>query len=414
MGYQSIVYMASISGIDKSIYEAAAIDGATKMQQIFRITLPMLKPTVITLTLMSIGRIFYSDFGLFYQVPQNSGALFNVTQTIDTYVYRGLMELNDVGMSAAAGLYQSLVGFALVLIANGIVTESKSFNRVATIILTILVIIAMLPILLIVIASFSAESSLIRNGYTYWPEQWSLDAYYYMVKQSIMILRSYGVSFLVTFVGTALSVIITTMLAYPMSRKSFKYRNALAFFVFFTMLFNGGIVPSYIMWTKFFHIKNTIWALIIPNYLVSAFNVILVKNYYQNSVPDSLIEAAQLDGASELKIFFKVMLPLAVPTVATISLFTGICYWNDWTNGLYYISNEKLYSIQQLLMKIMNNIQAMRSSSNAALIGTGAIDLPGTSIRMAMAVIGILPIMLIYPFVQKYLVKGVVVGAVKG
>jgi putative aldouronate transport system permease protein len=157
-------------------------------------------------------------------------------------------------------------------------TESKSFNRVATIILTILVIIAMLPILLIVIASFSAESSLIRNGYTYWPEQWSLDAYYYMVKQSIMILRSYGVSFLVTFVGTALSVIITTMLAYPMSRKSFKYRNALAFFVFFTMLFNGGIVPSYIMWTKFFHIKNTIWALIIPNYLVSAFNVILVKN----------------------------------------------------------------------------------------------------------------------------------------
>jgi putative aldouronate transport system permease protein len=128
MGYQSIVYMASISGIDKSIYEAAAIDGATKMQQIFRITLPMLKPTVITLTLMSIGRIFYSDFGLFYQVPQNSGALFNVTQTIDTYVYRGLMELNDVGMSAAAGLYQSLVGFALVLIANGIVRKVDSEN----------------------------------------------------------------------------------------------------------------------------------------------------------------------------------------------------------------------------------------------------------------------------------------------
>ena len=128
MGYQSIVYMASISGIDKSIYEAAAIDGATKMQQIRKVTLPMLKPTVITLTLMSIGRIFYSDFGLFYQVPQNSGALFNVTQTIDTYVYRGLMELNDVGMSAAAGLYQSLVGFILVLIANAIVRKIDSDN----------------------------------------------------------------------------------------------------------------------------------------------------------------------------------------------------------------------------------------------------------------------------------------------
>ena len=277
-----------------------------------------------------------------------------------------------------------------------------------------LVIVAMLPILLIVVASFSSETSLIRNGYSFWPESWSLDAYYYMVKQGVMITRAYGVSFFVTIVGTALSVFLTTMLAYPMSRKSFKYRNVLAFFVFFTMLFNGGIVPSYIMWTKFFHIKDTIWALIIPNYLVTAFNVILVKNYYQNSIPDSLIEAAQLDGASELKIFFKVMLPLAVPTVATISLFTGICYWNDWTNGLYYINNEKLYSIQQLLMKIMNNIQALRSNSNAALLGTGAVELPGTSIRMAMAVIGILPIMIIYPFVQRYLVKGVVVGAVKG
>jgi len=293
-------------------------------------------------------------------------------------------------------------------------TESKTFNRTSTIILTVLVVIAMLPILLIVVASFSSETSLIRNGYSFWPESWSLDAYYYMVKQGVMIVRAYGVSFFVTIVGTALSVFLTTMLAYPMSRKSFKYRNVLAFFVFFTMLFNGGIVPSYIMWTRFFHIKDTIWALIIPNYLVTAFNVILVKNYYQNSIPDSLIEAAQLDGASELKIFFKVMLPLAVPTVATISLFTGICYWNDWTNGLYYINNEKLYSIQQLLMKIMNNIQALRSNSNAALLGTGAVDLPGTSIRMAMAVIGILPIMIIYPFVQKYLVKGVVVGAVKG
>ena len=293
-------------------------------------------------------------------------------------------------------------------------TESKSFNRVSTVVLTLLVILAMLPIILIVIASFSGEDALIRDGYNYFPAEWSLDSYYYMVKQGVMILRAYGVSFFVTFFGTALSVLLTTMLAYPMARKSFRGRNVLAFFVFFTMLFNGGIVPSYIMWTQIFGIKDTIWALIIPNYLVTAFNVILVKNYYQNSVPDSLIEAAQLDGASELKIFFRVMLPLSKPTVATIGLFTGITYWNDWTNGLYYINNEKLYSIQQLLMKIMDNIQALRSNSTASLLGTGAVDLPGTSIRMAMAVIGILPILFIYPFVQKYLIKGVVVGAVKG
>ncbi|MCR5581693.1 MAG: carbohydrate ABC transporter permease [Pseudobutyrivibrio sp.] len=293
-------------------------------------------------------------------------------------------------------------------------TESKSFNRFGTIVLTILVVIALLPIVLIVIASFSDETALIQNGYSYLPKKWSIAAYYYMVKQGVTIFRAYGISFFVTIVGTSISVLLTAMLAYPMSRKSFKYRNALAFFVFFTMLFNGGIVPSYIMWTRIFDIKNTIWALIIPNYLVSAFNVILVKNYYANNIPDSLIEAAQIDGASEIKIFWKIMLPLAVPSIATISLFTGLIYWNDWTNGLYYITDEKLYSIQLLLMKIMNNIQALRTNSNASLLGTATMDLPGTSIRMAMAVVGILPIMIIYPFVQKYLVRGVVVGAVKG
>ena len=292
--------------------------------------------------------------------------------------------------------------------------ESKTFGRVATAILTVLIVITLLPILLIVIASFSSENSLIQNGYSYFPKEWSFDSYFYMVKQGIMITRSYAVSIFVTFFGTAVSVLLTTMLAYPMSRKTFKYRNILAFFVFFTMLFNGGIVPSYIMWTRIFHIKDTIWALIIPNYLVNAFNVILVKNYFTNNIPDALIEAAQIDGATEFEIFRKIIMPLAVPTVATISLFTGISYWNDWTNGLYYISNEKLYSIQQLLMKIMNNIEALRSNSNASLLGTGAVELPGASIRMAMAVIGILPVMIIYPFIQKYLVKGVVVGAVKG
>lgn len=292
--------------------------------------------------------------------------------------------------------------------------QSKAFDRFASIFLGCLVVITLLPIVLIVISSFTAEDALIQNGYSFWPQEWSLDAYYYMVKQGAVILRSYGVSIFVTVVGTLCSVLITTMLAYPMSRKSFKYRNVLSFFVFFTMLFNGGIVPAYIMWTQIFHIKNTIFALLIPNYLVNAFNVILVKNYYSNNVPDALLEAAQIDGASEMTIFRRIMLPLAVPAIATISLFTGLCYWNDWTNGLYYISNEKLYSVQMLLMNIMNNIQALRANSTASLLGTGVVDLPGTAIRMAMAVIGILPILLVYPFVQKHLVRGVVVGAVKG
>ncbi len=293
-------------------------------------------------------------------------------------------------------------------------TESKTFNRTATVILTLLVIITLLPILLILVSSFTDETSLLQNGYSFLPKAWSLDAYYYIVKQGVVIVRAYGISFFTTIVGTVFSVLLTTTLAYPMARKSFRYRNVLSFFVFFTMLFNGGIVPSYIMWTRFFHIKNTIWALLIPNYLVSAFNVILVKNYYANNIPDALVEASQIDGASELTIFKKVMFPLAKPVVATISLFTGLCYWNDWTNGLYYVDKAKFYSIQLLLLKIMNNIQALKTNSSAAMLGTGAVELPGTSVRMAMAFIGILPILIIYPFVQKYLVEGVVIGAVKG
>lgn len=291
-------------------------------------------------------------------------------------------------------------------------TESKVFNRVSTTILTVMVTLTLLPILLIIIASFTEETSLLQNGYSFIPKAWSFDAYYYIIKQGSVILRAYGVSVLVTVAGTVLSVAITTTLAYPMARTSFRYRNVLSFFVFFTMLFSGGIVPSYIMWTNYFHIKNTIWALIVPNYLVSAFNVILVKNFYANNIPGSLIEAAQLDGATEMQIFRKLVFPMARPVVATISLFTGLCYWNDWTNGLYYVDNQKLYSIQLLLMKIMNNIEALKANAN--LMGAGAISLPGTSVRMAIAFIGILLILIVYPFVQKYLVEGVVIGAVKG
>jgi putative aldouronate transport system permease protein len=292
-------------------------------------------------------------------------------------------------------------------------TDEKKFNMVGTIILSLLAIIALMPIILIVIASFSDEQSLLSNGYSYLPSKWSFNAYYYMINQGKTILHAYGISIFVTVFGTIISVLVTAMLAYPMSRKNFKYKNVLSFFVFITMLFNGGIVASYIMWSSLFHIKDTVWALMLPNYLVTAFNVFLVRNYYSNNIPEALIESAQIDGATELRIFWRIILPLSVPTVATISLFTGLCYWNDWVNGLYYIRDAQYYGIQNLLIKIMNNIEFLKSGS-ANLLGTGSMNLPGSSVRMAMAVIGILPILIIYPFVQKYFIKGVVVGAVKG
>ena len=298
--------------------------------------------------------------------------------------------------------------------ADHVASDAKRFETISTVILGILAVIALLPIILIVIASFTDETTLLRNGYSFFPEKWSTDAYVYMLQQGATIFRAYGISVAVTIIGTVISVLVTTMIAYPMSRRNFKYKNILAFFVFFTMLFNGGVVPSYMMWTQMFHIKNTIWALILPNYLCGAFNIFLVRNYYANSIPEALIESAQIDGASELTIFFKIIFPLAVPTVATISLFTALTYWNDWVNALYYIQKPQYYGIQNLLIRIMNNIQYLKSGAASVAVGTGAIQLPSNAVRMSMAVIGILPIVVIYPFVQKYFVKGVVVGAVKG
>ncbi|KKO52757.1 sugar ABC transporter permease [Paenibacillus sp. DMB20] len=280
--------------------------------------------------------------------------------------------------------------------------------------MALLTILAFLPFILILSASFTDESTLVREGYSFLPSKLSLDAYTYMVSSAGTFLRAYGVSFLVTILGTGIGLMITSMLAYPMSRRDFKYHNVLAFVVFFTMLFSGGIVPSYILWTKYFHIKDTLWALIIPNLLTNGFHVLLIRNYYKNNVPVDLIEAAQIDGASELRTFFKIMLPLSVPVMATVGLFMGLAYWNDWINALYYITEPKYYGIQNMLIRLMNNIQFLKSSQASSVLGANAVELPSTAIRMAMAVIGILPIVGVLPFLQKYLIKGVVVGAVKG
>lgn len=292
--------------------------------------------------------------------------------------------------------------------------DAGRFKIFATVIGAVFSLIAMIPIVLIVIASFTDEKTLLADGYSFIPQKWSAAAYVYMFQQKALIGRAYGISTLVTLIGTVMSVLMTTMIAYPMSRKNFRFRGALNFFVFFTMLFSGGVVPSYMLWSQVFNIKNTIWALILPNYLCTAFNIFLVRNYYTNSIPEALIESARIDGASELTIFFRIILPLAVPTVATISLFTALIYWNDWVNALYYIQKPQYYGIQNLLIRIMNNIQYLKSGAANVAVGAGAVSLPGTAVRMSMAVIGILPIMIVYPFVQKYFVRGVVVGAVKG
>ncbi|MDO4285088.1 MAG: carbohydrate ABC transporter permease [Eubacteriales bacterium] len=294
------------------------------------------------------------------------------------------------------------------------VGDEKRFIRIITVLLAIVSILALFPMELLVVASFTDENELISKGYQVWPAKWSLEAYTYMIDQAATIVRSYLVTIGTTVVGTALSVLLTASLAYPMARKNFPFRNALSFFVYFTMLFNGGLVPQYIMWSTIFHIKDTYAALIFPNLLMTAFNIFLVRNYYTNSLPDALYEAAQLDGATEFQMFVKVVFPLSKPVVATIALFEALTYWNSWTNALYYVQDPKYFGIQNLLMRIMKNIEYLRTGTSEMAAEGQVASLPGNSIRMALAFIGLLPIVIIYPMLQKYFIKGVVVGAVKG
>lgn len=291
--------------------------------------------------------------------------------------------------------------------------SERSFQRVVFLILLVICIMVAAPIYLIIVSSFAEEKTLLATGYSFFPARWSLNAYAAIFRQSASILHAYWISVLVTAVGTTGNLLLTTLYAYPLSRKNFRYRNVFAFIVFFTMLFNGGIVPQYILYSRYLGIKNTLWALIVPNQLLGGFYIFLMRNYFSNTIPGELIEAAKIDGASETQVFIRIMLPLSTPVIATVGLFVGLGYWNDWINGLYYITSSRYFSLQLVLKRLLDNIQYLNSGRAATAVGS-AYALPTTAYRMALAVIGIVPILAIFPFVQKYLVKGTVIGAIKG
>lgn len=291
------------------------------------------------------------------------------------------------------------------------VGNNKKVGILAHIILFVLSLCVIVPFVLLISSSMTSEQSLIRDGYSFLPKELDFTAYKLLLGGSSSVLNGYAVSFAVTFVGTLCSLIITTLFAYPLSRKDLPARNFFAFFLFFTMLFNGGLVPSYMMWTQTFHIKNTFWALIVPNLMMSGFNVIMMRTYFTTNIPVEVIEAAKIDGSSELKLLLKVVLPMSLPIIATVGLLVGLGYWNDWLNGLYYVNDDRLYSIQVLLNKMLLNAEAMKKAASASVMGG---PLPSTGMKMAVAVLGALPVLVMYPFFQKYFVKGITVGAVKG
>lgn len=288
----------------------------------------------------------------------------------------------------------------------------KTYQYVINVLLILVTLCMVLPLLLLFMSSITDENTLIVNGYSLFPAKFSLGAYKYIWINASTVFRAYGITVFVTLIGTAGNILLASMMAYPLSLKKMPGKRFINFFVFFTMLFSGGLVPSYIMWTSIFHIKNTIWAYILPNFLLSAFNIILIRTFFQTSIPGDIYEAAEIDGAGHFRIFGKIVMPLGKPILVTIGLFSGLAYWNDWTNGLYYISNSKMLSIQSLLNKMIQDIQALAANSSAG--ANAAMRVPQVSIRMAIAFVAILPILALYPFLQKYFAKGIALGAVKG
>jgi len=290
--------------------------------------------------------------------------------------------------------------------------SKKNYEIIINILLIIITLAMVLPLVLLFMSSITDENTLVANGYSFFPEKLSLYAYEYILQNHATIFRAYAITIFVTVIGTFTSLIITSLVAFPLSLKELPGRRVIMFYVFFTMLFSGGLVPSYIMWTTIFHIKNTIFAYLLPNFLMSAFNVILVRTFFTTSIPNELYEAAKIDGATYPKIYIKMVMPLSKPILVTIGLFTGLGYWNDWTNGLYYISNRKMLSIQALLNIMIQDIQALAANSTAD--SGSLLKIPQVSIRMAIAFVAVLPILIIYPFLQKYFASGIMLGAVKG
>lgn len=287
--------------------------------------------------------------------------------------------------------------------------SDKSVSIVFYGFITLFSIICLIPFILVVASSFTSEDSILRYGYNLWPREFSLEAYKLMFSTPKM-LYAYGVTIFVTVVGTALSMLVSSACAYSLSVKSFYYRNIITFFIYFTMLFSGGLVPTYLWLVKYLKLTDSLWVLILPS-LVNPWNVLLLRNFFAG-IPESLAESAKIDGANDLVILFKIILPISLPGLATVGLFYALAYWNEWYKAMLYLRTEWKYPLQYIIMQITRNIRF--AEELASMGGTVTENPPAYSSQMATAVITIGPIIFLYPFLQKYFVTGLTVGSVKG
>ncbi len=270
-----------------------------------------------------------------------------------------------------------------------------------------------LPMLLVISISFSFEQSIRDFGYRFIPSVWSTEAYRLIFKNPAQIIDSYKTTIIFSFVGTALAVLVTALLAYPLSRPSYKLKRPLTWYIFVTMLFSGGLVPQYIINSKYLHLDNTMWIYILPG-VVSAWNVIVIRTFFQG-LPIEMTESAKIDGAREIVIFFRIIFPLSTPVLASIGFMTLVAKWNDWNTALIYITDTRLYSLQYMLQRILNEIEFVRQAvESGKSVGESANVIPTENVRYAMAMLAAGPMLIVFPFFQKYFAKGMTVGAVKG
>ncbi|MEK5236500.1 carbohydrate ABC transporter permease [Paenibacillus sp. FSL L8-0470] len=290
-------------------------------------------------------------------------------------------------------------------------TDRLVLSIIGYLTLTVLAIFCIFPFLLVVSASLSEESSIIEKGFQLIPSTFSTEAYSVLFKYPADMLRAYAVTITVTLIGTLFGLFLTSMTAYVLSRRDFEWRSRFSFYFFFTTLFSGGLVPSYLLIINFLHLKDTLMVLILPM-LMNVFYIIVMKSF-MSSIPDAITESAKIDGAGDFRIFMQLIVPLSKPALATIGLFIALAYWNDWYNALLYISKSELMPLQYYLYKMLGNMDGMRK----AMMASGAVvntNLPTEGLKMAMTIVATGPILLAYPFIQKYFVQGLTIGAVKG
>ena len=293
---------------------------------------------------------------------------------------------------------------------------APGWNIFLTILMTILAVLTVVPLILVIIISFSSAESLARYGYSFIPNEWSVTAYTNLFKTGSSLVDSYIITIFYTFVGTLLSLFVMSMYAFVLAQKDFKPRRGCAFYTFFTTLFSGGLVPSYILNVRYLHLNDTVWIFLLPS-MVGAFNVIILRTFVQTSIPDTLFEAAKIDGANEWTVYWRIVLPLFKAGLATIGLFNVVTRWNDWFTGILYIENNKLVPLMTLLQRLQNNLDYIKNNSNMANSREGMEmlrNIPTESTRMAITIIATFPLLVAYPFFQKYLVKGLTIGSVKG